>query len=784
MSLDQDNLIRRRLEVTGRVQGVGFRPFVYRLATDLGLTGSVSNDPSGVIIEVEGRRDQVEKLVLRLQKEVPPLAKIESVGAHDITHIGDCEFHIKPSVQTGQQDAEFTPDIATCDDCLHELFDRNDRRYRYPFINCTNCGPRYSIIRSVPYDRCRTTMSVFEMCPACQAEYDDPANRRFHAQPNACPVCGPKVWLTDREGRGMDGNAIDVCAQQIRDGQTAAIKGLGGFHLACRADDEHAVRRLRDRKERETKPFALMVPSLEAARLIADIDEAAAHTLTSPARPIVLARKLASTSISTEVAPETDCFGLMLPYTPLHHLLLADINEPIVMTSGNPSEEPLCCDNDEAEERLASIADVFLFHDRDIERRVDDSVVLAVDRPARTVLPIRRARGYAPAPIHLDAEAPEPILAVGGELKSAICIYASRSAVLSEHLGELSNPAAYRHFVRTIERFGQLLHIEPRLVACDLHPDYAATRWAHNLALPNIDVQHHHAHAVGCMADNRITGKVVAISCDGTGYGTDGAIWGCEVFVCSEAEFERSAHLRYYPLLGGDAAAKQTWRPAAGLLHDAFGSSWREQAEPLLQRVPEDTLVMADKRLAHTGRPAKTSSLGRLCDAVAFLLGCCDYNHHEAQAAMALEALADSYAGTPAPLPQTVTEEEDILVLDARPLIAAIVSAMTSGGDLAALARGFHDSVAGMLASAAIHTARRKQLDRVVLSGGCFVNRLLLDGTATALTQAGLQVFTHQQTPPGDGGLALGQAVVAAARIRRSDHVSGRTRQDCHRPGR
>lgn len=766
MSLDRDRLIRRRLDVTGRVQGVGFRPFVYRLATDLGLTGSVSNDPSGVVIEVEGPSERIATFAGRLENELPPLAQIESLTAQDIACVGDRTFHIKPSVQTGQPDAEFTPDVATCDDCFRELFDAKDRRYRYPFINCTNCGPRYSIIQGVPYDRCRTTMSVFEMCPDCQAEYDDPADRRFHAQPNACAVCGPQVWLTDRQGRKIDGDAIALCAENIRAGRIAAIKGLGGFHLACRADDDRVVRVLRDRKERETKPFALMVHSLEGARQIADIDDAAAGALGSPARPIVLARKRTDARIGEEVAPETDCFGVMLPYTPLHHLLLAEDLRPLVMTSANPSEEPLCCDNAEALERLASIADVFLLHDRDIERRVDDSVVLAVDRPARTILPLRRARGYAPAPIHLDAEAPEPILAVGGELKSAICLYTGRSAVLSEHLGELTNPAAYRHFVQTIERFVQLLHVTPRVVACDLHPDYAATRWAHSLGLPVIDVQHHHAHVVGCMADNRITGKVVGISCDGTGYGTDGVIWGCEVFVCDEADFERAAHLRYYPLLGGDSAAKQTWRPAAGLLFETFGSSWCEQADSLLQRVPADALQVAAGRFAHVDRIAKTSSLGRLFDAVAFLLGCCDYNHHEAQAAMSLEALAERCGDSDTCLPQTLIAKDDILVLDPRPLITEMVSAIADGGNPAGLARGFHDSVAMMLASAAIRTARRTELKRVVLSGGCFVNRLLLERTATALTEAGLQVFTHQQTPPGDGGLALGQAVVAAERIR------------------
>ncbi|NLE60412.1 MAG: carbamoyltransferase HypF [Planctomycetes bacterium] len=762
---------RRRLAVQGRVQGVGFRPFVCRLACDLRLGGFVGNDTHGAFIEVEGPASAIDEFERRLRGELPPLARIAQLTGSLVASVGETTFRIIHSSNAGQQDAEITPDTATCPDCLRELFDPADRRFRYPFINCTNCGPRYSIIQAVPYDRPNTTMQRFVMCPACQAEYDDPANRRFHAQPNACPVCGPRVWLCDTSGREIAGDAIRLCAERLRDGAIVAIKGIGGFHLACRADRDEPVVRLRERKMREAKPLAIMVASLEAVGAIAEVYEVAAVELSGPVRPIVLLPKKPQASISRNVAPGNDCLGIMLPYTPLHHLLMTEGVGPLVMTSANPTDEPLCSRNDEALERLAEIADAFLMHDRDIERRVDDSVAKLMSGATgeRVIVPIRRARGLAPAPIRVPVESPMPVLAVGGELKSAVCILSGGQAVLSEHLGELENPAAFRNFTATIEQFKKLLRVEPRVVACDMHPDYAATRYAATLGLPVTEVQHHHAHIVSCMAEAGVSGRVIGVSCDGTGYGTDGAIWGCEILVCDEAEFERAGHLRYFRLVGGDQAAKDTWRPAAGLLRETFGQDWRQAAGPLLNRIDEQALSLVDRRLTAAHQIPWTSSLGRLFDGVAFLLGICDRNRYEAEAAMDLEAAAR--AATPAtPLAYSIEKADDgnrPAVCDFRPMVKDMLARLGGGEPAGALARAFHETCASMLAdvvgSAAIVTGIR----HAVLSGGCFANRLLLGLLTERLTERGFRTSSHREVPTGDGGIALGQAVVAAERVRR-----------------
>ena len=763
---------RRRWEIRGRVQGVGFRPFVYRLARQMHLAGYVGNNPLGAFVEVEGNPADVERFGKRLNSELPPLAQITSLDETELPLGGEQEFRIRSSTLAGVQKAEIAPDTATCDDCLRELLDPDDRRYRYPFINCTNCGPRYSIIRAVPYDRDNTTMAAFTMCPACRAEYTNPADRRFHAQPNACSACGPQVWLTDNKGQRLAGDAIRLAAQRLAEGKIVAVKGLGGFHLACRADSDQAVAELRRRKAREAKPMALMVGSLEAAGQLATLDETAADMLTCPARPIVLAPKRPKAPISRHVAPASDCFGVMLPYTPLHALLFAEGIGPLVMTSGNPTAEPLCCDNDEALRRLGGIADWFLLHDRDIERRVDDSVVMVVspsgDRTASRIVPIRRARGLAPAPIHVRTAAAGPVLAVGGDLKSAICLLSGNDAVLSEHLGELSNPAAYRNFVGTVERFKALLDVQPELVACDLHPDYAATRYAWNLPLKATAVQHHHAHIVSCMADNGITGRVIGAACDGTGYGADGTIWGCEVLECDEADFQRVGHLRTFPLPGGDAAAVETWRPALGLLTETFGADWPAAAEAGAQRVEPEALALARGRLASAnGRIMRTSSMGRLFDGAAFLLGICDRNRYEAEAPMTLEAAAAACRKVE-PLGWALGEGADGAVeMDVRPMIRELVEGVQACRPPSELARAFHEAVAAMLAACVNRAAARTGLNRVMLSGGCFANRLLLSRLWDLLRVAGREVYIHRLVPPGDGGIALGQAVVAAARLDR-----------------
>ena len=732
----------------------------------------MGNDPRGAFIELEGPGYLLSQFRERLEAELPPLAEIASIEEMELPLRGETGFRILPSVVEGAQNAEITPDTAMCVDCLRELHTATDRRYRYPFINCTNCGPRYSIIQAVPYDRHNTTMSVFPMCSLCQAEYDNPADRRFHAQPNACEKCGPRVWLTDHEGNKIAGDAIRLAAQWLKSGRIVAVKGLGGFHLACRADEDVAVAELRRRKAREAKPLAMMVRSLAAARELVLLDAPSAEALTSPARPIVLAPKCEGAHISKHVAPASECFGVMLPYTPLHTLLFDEDLGPLVMTSGNPSEEPLCCGNDEALRRLGKIADGFLLHNRDIERRVDDSVVLAVtlpgDLPEPVVAPLRRARGYAPAPMRVSTQAQAPILATGGDLKSTVCILAGREAVVSEHLGELGNPAAYRNFVGTAQRFQELLDVRPEVVACDMHPEYVSSRYARSLGLRATAVQHHHAHIVSCMAENGVNGKVIGLVCDGTGYGLDGTIWGCEVLVCDEAEVARASHLRTWQLPGGDAAALETWRPAAGLLHEVFGEQWPRSAEAAMQRVDRETLALTRRMLpVPEARIVRTSSLGRLFDGIAFLLGLCRRNRYEAEAAMTLEAAAAGCEHAD-PFDWRLVENDDgTMAADFAPMVTALLEGMASGRPVGELARAFHETVAAMLAACVNHAAEHSGLNRVMLSGGCFANRLLLIRIWALLRKTGLDVYIHRLVPPGDGGIALGQAVAAAVRLER-----------------
>ena len=771
---------RLGLNFRGRVQGVGFRPWIYRLATEAGLAGHVGNDLRGAFVEVEGDPAAIARFLARVDTEAPALVEIAAREARSLAPLGEREFRILSSRagREEEQRAEIAPDAATCPDCLRELFDPADRRYRYPFINCTNCGPRYSIVRALPYDRALTTMAAFAMCPRCQAEYDDPADRRFHAQPNACPACGPRIWLVDAAGRALAGEPIAESVRRLLAGEILAIKGLGGFHLACRADREEVVAALRARKGREAKPLALMVGDLAAARALVALDAPSLALLTSSARPIVLASARAGIPVAATVAAGSHTLGVMLPYTPLHHLLFraalaGERLGPLVMTSGNPSAEPLCADNAEALARLAGIADAFLLHDRDIERRVDDSVALALRLPAATggetarTLPLRRARGFAPAPVILSRPVATPVLALGGELKSAVCFLAGDQALLSEHLGDLDNPAAYRNFLGTIERLGRLVGIEPALVACDLHPDYAASRHARTLALPRREIQHHHAHLVSCLADNGLRGEALGWACDGTGYGDDGSIWGCELLRCDEAGYERLGSLRSFVLLGGDAAARETWRPAAGLLAETYGPDWPAACPTAAARIAPAALDMAKRFLAAPSPPGpRTSSLGRLFDAVAFLLGLCDYNGAEAQAAMALEAAAARH-GPAAPLPLPLLREGGLLLLDPRPLIRALVGGLDARRSAGELAAGFHAGLVQGLAAAAAAAVAAGAPRRLLLSGGCFANRLLTEGLATLLKDHDLDVYIHQRVPTSDGGLALGQAVAAAAQAER-----------------
>lgn len=769
-------IVRAQITVRGQVQGVGFRPYIFRLARELGLAGHVANNPDGVQIDVEGPPERVAAFTRRLGDESPPLAVIDSVSSTPETPTGRDTFVIRPSEgdQTGPdwrtQEARITPDVRVCDDCLREVRDPSDRRCGYAFTNCTNCGPRYSIIHGVPYDRPNTTMARFAMCPACRAEYENPADRRFHAQPNACPECGPRLWLVRPDGSRVHpppAAPIGAAADAIRSGSVVAVKGIGGFHLACQADADQVVRGLRRRKNRETKPFAVMVADLPTARRIAEVSDDDARLLTSPAAPIVLLPKRdppGQIMISEAVAPDTGYYGLMLPYSPLHHLLFDQGLGPLVMTSGNPSDEPLCADNDEALRRLAPLADLLLMHDRDIHAPNDDSLVVGGISPA---VPLRRARGYVPAVVSVLRAATRPILALGGDLKATFCVLNGHEAVLSEHLGELPSAEAFRHYTATIERLCRLLRVAPQLLAHDLHPGYQSTAYARSLAqefpAPALAVQHHHAHLVSCLAENGATQRAVGLTCDGTGYGMDGAIWGCEVLVGDDAGFERAAHLSYYALPGGDAAARQTWRPAVSLLREAYGDEWRAAGRPVLARIDGQALQTIERMLQRKLNCPPTSSLGRLFDAVAFLIGLCDYNGHEAQAAMAVEAAAGEHPNAD-PLAYDISDpgQPGPIQLDVRPTIRAVVEGVRQGRSAAELAGGFQATMAAMLAQAAELVARRNDLDTVALSGGCFLNRLLLEGVRRRLHKRGLNVLTHRRVPPGDGGLSLGQAVIAA----------------------
>jgi hydrogenase maturation protein HypF len=801
---EQSATIRRRFDLRGQVQGVGFRPYVYRLAARHALAGYVANNSNGAVIEIEGPPTALDAFERDLVTELPPLARIAALVRVELAPQGDMSFRIRMSEADPAQRPEVTPDAATCGDCLRELLDPADRRYRYPFTNCTNCGPRYSIIRDVPYDRPQTTMAVFEMCPACSREYHDPADRRFHAQPNACPVCGPQLRLLRSGSAGATAvSAMSEAARLLGDGAIVAVKGIGGYHLACRADREDVVRRLRERKLRDGKPLAVMVPNLEAARRVCRLSPADEDALRSVAAPIVLARQAQGHGLAPSVAPGCRDFGIMLPYAPVHHLLFAEGLGPLVMTSANLAGQPLTYRDEDALTELGDVADAFLVHDREIFRPVDDSVVFTF---RDEVVPMRRARGYAPRPIRMafagesairapsaSAGLPEQrtvsqepvacapgsdtcarVLAVGGELKSTVCLLNGSEAVLSEHLGDLTRPETFRHYMHAVERLEQLCGFRPDVVACDLHPRYLATEYARRLDLPVVPVQHHHAHIASVMAEWGETGPVVGLSCDGTGYGTDGAVWGCEVLVCERGDFERAGHLEYFPLVGGDRAAIETWRPAAALVRAAFGEKWPETWGAIRLLRPagapaatpnDDELRVFEQQIVRGVNAPATSSLGRVFDAVSFLLGLCDHNRHEAEAAMALEAAVGERTAPVAPLPYRVTTTGDAMQLSLLPTIRAIVEARLGGSlaqpDVALLAARFHETVARMLCDAARAVCLARGVTKVALSGGCFANRWLLGRLIELLESTGSRVLYNRHVPAGDGGIALGQAFVA-----------------------
>jgi hydrogenase maturation protein HypF len=829
---------RLKLCIRGAIQGVGFRPFVFRLATELGLSGWVNNSAQGVFIEIEGAQSALESFRHRLETEKPPRSFIQSLEASWLDTAGYTGFEIRESVSGGTRTALVLPDIATCPDCLHEIFTPGDRRYFYPFTNCTNCGPRFSIIEALPYDRANTSMKAFKMCPECQREYDDPRNRRFHAQPNACPVCGPHLELWDRAGkiladgatrrakrgafkrqklqRSIDAEVLNASAEAIRTGKILAIKGLGGFHLIVAAHEQHAVQRLRELKHREEKPFALMFPSIVTVKGICEVSNVEERLLLSPECPIVLLRRLSGAlhgprtpPLASSIAPGNPNLGVMLPYTPLHHLLLSLLGFPVVATSGNLSDEPICINEREAIERLGAIADLFMVHNRPIARHVDDSIVRVM---AGREMVVRRARGLAPLPIdlrvgeevkNLRSSSHSTILAVGAHLKNAIALGVGPQVFISQHVGDLETDLAFGAFQQVIADFEKLYETKPAVVAADAHPDYLATKFARELATAPVPpdpspvtpqlilVQHHLAHVLSCMGDNELEAPALGVSWDGTGYGLDGTIWGGEFLLVESSSWERFAHLRQFRLPGGDKAVREPRRSALGLLYEVFG----EEVVGLAQLAPvlacsAGELVSIKTMLARRLNSPLTSSVGRLFDAVASLAGLRHRVRFEGQAAMELEFVLEGI-GTNEPYPFEITKPKlskpesqspaspgpldrpgsalmphapgisPSLQIDWSPLVHALLADLKDGVSAGHISARFHNG----LVESILAVARRAGQSRVVLSGGCFQNRYLTERAVQRLQSEGFRPYWHQRVPPNDGGIALGQ-VVAARRYR------------------
>jgi hydrogenase maturation protein HypF len=761
-------LTRARVRVEGIVQGVGFRPFVHALAGRLGLAGLVGNDAGGVFVEVEGAAETVERFLEALAAEAPPLAVIERVTATPLAPTGAEGFAIASSRAGGERQTLVSPDTATCADCLAELADPADRRFRYPFINCTNCGPRFTIVRDVPYDRPATTMAGFAMCPDCAREYHDPADRRFHAQPVCCPACGPSLALVDRDGRPAAGDPLAAAAARLREGAVLAVKGLGGYHLAADAAGEPAVAALRARKHREDKPFAVMVADLDGAQALCEVDAAEEAMLAGPRRPIVLLRRRpdAGGRVAASVAPQNRSLGVMLPYTPLHHLLLASVGRPIVLTSGNVSDEPIAYEDGEALERLGGIADRFLVHDRPIHMRADDSVVRAF---RGRELPLRRSRGFAPQPLGLPWPFPRHVLACGAELKHTFCLAKDGHAFVSHHIGDLENYETFRSFTEGVEHFRRLFAVSPEVVAHDLHPEYLSTKYALELDGVELEgVQHHHAHVAACLADNGEPGPVIGVAFDGLGFGADGTIWGGELLVADLVGFRRAGHLEVVAMPGGAAAIREPWRMAAAWLDAAFEGQAPERLAVVGRNRDRWERVLALGR-SGTASP-RTSSAGRLFDAVAAILGVRDAVNYEGQAAVELEQLADP--AEPGAYPARVAGpggDGAPLRLAGSDLVRAVVEELGAGVAAPVVAARFHNGLAGVTVAACQALRDATGLGVVALSGGVFQNLLLLERTVAGLEQAGFRALVHSRVPPNDGGISLGQAAVAGARDRARD---------------
>ena len=808
-----DQKCRLKIAVRGAVQGVGFRPFVFRLAEELKLTGWVNNSPQGVFIEVEGARFKLEQFLFRLEAEKPPRSFIHGLESSWLDTVGYKSFEIRKSETSGDKSALVLPDIGTCPDCLREIFDPVNRRFRHPFTNCTNCGPRFSIVESLPYDRANTTMKQFAMCPACQAEYDDPRDRRFHAQPNACPVCGPRLELWSATGEIIFGGnqALLAAAQMIRRGKIAAIKGIGGFHLMVDARNESAIRRLRERKHREEKPFALLFPSLASVKAVCQVASLEERLLRSPEAPIVLLRKIGNwkLEIGNAIAPGNPNLGVMLPSNPLHHLLMAELKFPVIATSGNLSDEPICTDEFEALDRLRGIADAFLVHNRPIVRHVDDSIVRVM---LGREMVLRRARGYAPLPISIGGTSstspqhpqhhglvelvpPKIILAVGAHLKNAVALAVGGNVFISQHIGDLETEQANQAFRRVAADLPKLYGAEPGIIAADLHPDYLSTKFSLERRSPTrrvddsqgragsetgapqiVQVQHHVAHVLSCMAENEIAPPALGVAWDGTGYGTDGTIWGGEFFLVTKGEVERVAHLRPFRLPGGDAAVKEPRRAALGLLHEMFGDRIFERRElPTIGAFSAAELSTARTMLKRGLNSPLTSSVGRLFDAVASLANLRQQMRFEGQAAMELEFALDGIKTDEAyPLPiadcrlpigktrdlkaqSAIGNRQSAISLDWSPLVESILSDVQNGVAAGIISAKFHNALADGIVAVAKKVGER----RVALSGGCFQNRYLTERTVARLREEKFSPYWHQRVPPNDGGIALGQIVAA-----------------------
>src|SRR5215204_4079226 len=764
---------RWEISVRGIVQGVGFRPFIYALARRHGLGGLVRNDAEGVHIEAEGAPEELDLFLREIEVEAPPLAVIEAVAWRPLAVLDEGEFRIEESREGAQRRALISPDVATCEDCLGELFDPTNRRYRYPFTNCTNCGPRFTITRSVPYDRATTTMSGFEMCPDCRREYEDPANRRFHAQPNACPVCGPHVRLLDRFGHELYASPDDPIARSarmLRGRAVVAIKGLGGYHLACDPFDEKAVRTLRGRKVRQDKPFALMARDLAQVRELCRVSPEEEALLTSPARPIVLLERRENTGVAEEVAPRQSTLGVMLAYTPLHHLLLRDAGIPLVMTSGNNSDEPIAYRDEEALDQLCEIADYFLVHDREIHMRCDDTVIRTVGRDP---YPIRRSRGYAPTPLPLAEGFARHTLACGGELKNTFCLAKDRHAFMSHHIGDMENYETLRSFKQGIEHYCRLFDVSPELTAYDLHPEYLSTKYARELeetGLPAVGVQHHHAHVASCLADNERPADehVIGVALDGTGYGTDGAVWGGEFFEGSlNRGFTRLVHLEYAPLPGGSAAIRQPWRMALAQLISLYGEEDTLKL-PLaaVREAGERNVRLIARLVEHKLNTPPTSSAGRLFDAVAALTGVpgTERTTYEGQAAVELELAAGGPADRGYPF--RLRPKDQGWIVETGEIIHEVVEDLLAGRATGEISSRFHRTMAEVVAAGCEKIRGAGGTTAVALSGGSFQNMLLLQQVIKLLEGKGFQLYRHRRVPANDGGLALGQAILADRTLR------------------